>query len=106
MGIMFFELLTGRKPFVAESPVDIFLKHVNEKPERPGRIVLAIPAWLDTLVYQLMEKKPEHRPFDAAMVAKVLEEVAEKSLATRRAGVGAANDRQVAQPCTTVAWAA
>jgi len=33
-----------------------------------------IPVWLDNLVCQLLEKKPEHRPFDAVMVAKVLEE--------------------------------
>src|SRR5262249_25107783 len=98
MGVMFYELLTGRKPFNAESPVDMFLMHVNATPERVGRLVLAIPTWLDSLVDQLMAKKPEHRPFDAAMVAKVLEEVEEKALKQQSAGVDAATARRVDRP--------
>ncbi len=31
LGVVFFELLTGRKPFTAETTVEMFLKHVNEK---------------------------------------------------------------------------
>jgi serine/threonine-protein kinase len=98
MGIMFYELLTGRKPFIAESPVDMFMLHVNGKFERPSRLVLTIPVWLDTLVCQLMEKKPEHRPFDAAMVAQVLEEVEEKAVAQRSAGVDAVTARRIDRP--------
>lgn len=98
MGVMFYELLTGRKPFIADSPVEMFLKHVNETPERPSRLVLNIPVWLDTLVCQLMEKKPEHRPFDAAMVARVLEEVEEKAVAQKSAGVDAVTARRIDRP--------
>ncbi len=83
LGIVFFELLTGRKPFTAESSVDMFLMHVNEPPPRvrgqPG--CMDIPQALDTLVHQLMEKKPEHRPRDAAMVVQILEEIEEKEAA-------------------------
>ena len=79
------------KPFVAETTVDMFLKHVNEKPfARPAKLVPDIPVWLDTLVCQMMEKKPEHRPLDAAMVGQVLEEIEEKVAAQheRRGGRG------------------
>jgi serine/threonine-protein kinase len=93
MGVMFYELLTGRKPFIADSPVDMFMKHVNATFERPSRVVLDIPVWLDTLVCQLLEKKPEHRPYDAAMVDKVLGEVEEKVAAQRSAGVDAVTAR-------------
>ncbi|MFO0809692.1 MAG: serine/threonine-protein kinase [Gemmataceae bacterium] len=98
MGVMFYELLTGQKPFKAESPVEMFLAHVNAPFERPSRAALSIPIWLDTLVCQLMEKKPEHRPFDAAMVGKVLEEVQEKADALRSAGVDAATARVIDRP--------
>jgi serine/threonine-protein kinase len=98
MGVMFFELLTGNKPFIAESPVDMFLKHVNEKPGRVAQQVLAIPTWLDTLVDSLLEKKPEHRPFDAAMVAKSLEEVEQKAIEQRSAGIDAATARRIDRP--------
>jgi tRNA A-37 threonylcarbamoyl transferase component Bud32 len=95
LGVVFYELLTGRKPFIKESAVEMFLAHVNDIPERPSRHVMDIPVWLDTLVIQLMEKKPEHRPFDAAMVRKVLDEVETKLLELRSAGVDAATARSV-----------
>src|SRR5262245_11960299 len=95
LGVVFYELLTGRKPFIKESAVEMFLAHVNDIPERPSRHVMDIPVWLDTLVIQLMEKKPEHRPFDAAMVHKVLDEVETKLLELRSAGVDAATARTV-----------
>ena len=98
MGVMFYELLTGRKPFVAESPVDMFLMHVNAEPVRAGKLVLSIPTWLDTLVDQLMAKKPEHRPFDAAMVAKALEEVEEKAIKQQSAGLDAVTARRIDRP--------
>lgn len=83
LGCVFFELLTGRKPFVAESPVDMFMKHVNEPPPRPNWILKGssageIPTWLETIVLQMMEKKPEHRPLNAQMVADALEEGLQK----------------------------
>src|SRR5437868_1447371 len=95
LGVVFYELLTGRKPFIKESAVEMFLAHVNDIPERPSRHVMDIPVWLDTLVIQLMEKKPEHRPFDAAMVRKVIDEVENKLLDQRSAGVEAATARTV-----------
>jgi serine/threonine-protein kinase len=87
LGVVFYELLTGRRPFEAETPLDMFLAHTKGTFERPARRVLDIPIWLDTLVCQMMEKKPEHRPFDAAMVTQSLERVEERVSAKRSAGV-------------------
>jgi serine/threonine protein kinase/outer membrane protein assembly factor BamD (BamD/ComL family) len=78
LGIVLYELVTGRKPFEAENAMDMFLMHVQGKFERPSRLVPEIPMWLDTLICQCMEKKADHRPADAAMVAKALDEVKEK----------------------------
>jgi serine/threonine-protein kinase len=97
LGVVFYELVTGKKPFVAESAVDMFLMHVQGEFVRPGRIVPEIPVWLDTLICQLMEKKPEHRPRDAAMVAEALEEVADKVTAQKSAGEEIAHARFVDQ---------
>jgi serine/threonine-protein kinase len=95
LGVVFFELLTGRKPFQAESPVDMFMKHVNEPPPRPSRLVTDIPVWLDTLVLQMLEKKPEHRPLDAEMVVKALDEVIQKAGGGHSAAVDAVSARAV-----------
>jgi serine/threonine-protein kinase len=89
LGVVLYELLTGKKPFEADNAMDMFLKHVQGKFERPSRLVMDIPPWLDTLVCQLLEKKLDKRPFDAAVVGAALEQVVEKVTAQRSAGVDA-----------------
>jgi serine/threonine-protein kinase len=93
LGIVFYELLTGRKPFVAENVMDMFLAHVQGSFERPSRLVPEIPKWLDTLVCQLLEKDPEKRPFDADTVSNALAQVLEKVEAMQSAGVDAVRGR-------------
>jgi len=95
LGVVFYELLTGRKPFNAESAVDMFLLHVQGTFPRPAQLNPEIPVWLDTLVCQMLEKKPEHRPRDAAMVAQVLEEIEEKMAANVSAGAVIAGSRHL-----------
>jgi len=98
MGVMFYELLTGKKPFQAESPLDMFTQHVKGSFERPSRLALDVPIFLDTLVCQLMEKDPERRPYNAAMVAEALERVSEKVAAQQAAGLDAARTRNQDKP--------
>ena len=95
LGVMFFELITGRKPFVAETAMEMFLKHANEPPPRSSRHVLEVPIWLDTIIHQLMEKKPEQRPLNAATVAESLKLVREKHEQQQSAGIDAAKKRKV-----------
>jgi serine/threonine-protein kinase len=93
LGVVLYELVTGRKPFTAENAMDMFLQHVNATPERPSRMVMDVPVWLDTLICQLLEKKPDQRPFDAAMVARALAGIQEKVEAQQSAGVEAVKAR-------------
>jgi tRNA A-37 threonylcarbamoyl transferase component Bud32 len=106
LGVVLYELLTGRKPFQAENAMDMFIQHVSGTFERPARLVMDIPPWLDNLVCQLLEKKPEHRPSDAVTVAKALDDVkdrveARKSLGAEVASTiarkGASRDKELAQ---------
>jgi serine/threonine-protein kinase len=87
LGVMFYELLTGKKPFEAENAMDMFLQHVKGKFKRPAHLVLEIPVWLDNLVCQLLEKKPEQRPYDASAVGDALNRIKEKVEAQQSAGV-------------------
>jgi eukaryotic-like serine/threonine-protein kinase len=95
LGIVLYELLTGRKPFNAESAVDMFLLHVQGTFPRPAQHNPDIPVWLDTLVCQMLEKKPEHRPRDAAMVGQVLEEIEQKVAANVSVGADIAGSRHL-----------
>ncbi len=96
MGIMFYELLTGRKPFVGDTPMEVFLQHANKTDyRRPSEIAMDIPIWLDTLVCQLMEKEPGKRPINASAVADSLRLIREKIETQRSAGVDAATKRKI-----------
>jgi serine/threonine-protein kinase len=95
MGVLFYELATGRKPFTADSAMDMFVQHVQGTFERPSRIVLDMPVWMDTLICQLLEKKPEQRPLDAKMVATTLGSIQEKIEAQQSAGVEAVRRRLI-----------
>jgi hypothetical protein len=94
MGIMFYELITGRKPFVADSAMEMFKLHTKGTFPRPSKLVLELPIWLDTLICQLMEKKPEQRPLNAAKVAEALLEIQERVSSQVSAGLTVAKRRK------------
>lgn len=93
LGIVLYELLTGKKPFEAENVMDMFMAHVSGPFVRPSQLAPEIPAWLDTLVCQLMEKAPEQRPLDAEKVGERLAEIIENFEAQKSAGLAAAETR-------------
>jgi serine/threonine-protein kinase len=98
LGVVFYELATGRKPFEAENAMDMFMQHVQGTFERPSRRVLDMPVWLDVLICQLLEKKPELRPLDASTVYASLGKIQEKVEAQLSAGVDAAKMRVIDRP--------
>jgi eukaryotic-like serine/threonine-protein kinase len=61
IGIVLYEMLTGRVPFDAESPVTVALKQVSEAPMLPREIDPAIPPALEGVVLRALEKDPAHR---------------------------------------------
>jgi hypothetical protein len=71
----------------------MFLKHVNEKVPRVGKIVSDVPAKFESLIIQLLEKDKEDRPIDAAWVARMLQEVEEDAFARKSVGLAKAEAR-------------
>jgi eukaryotic-like serine/threonine-protein kinase len=61
LGVVLYESLTGRRPFVADTPFAILRKHLAEDPPPPSALQPAIPAELDALVLRLLSKRPEER---------------------------------------------
>ncbi|MCZ7413171.1 MULTISPECIES: protein kinase domain-containing protein [unclassified Streptomyces] len=72
-GIMLFELLTGRLPFDADSPLAIAYAHVQEEPVPPSSINQALPPAVDALVARALRKNPNERfPSAQAMRTETL----------------------------------
>ena len=65
LGIVLFEMLTGKKPFDGESPIQIAYMHVNENVAAPSTLNPAIPAELDEIVLKATANNPDKRFKDA-----------------------------------------
>ncbi|WP_338698493.1 protein kinase [Streptomyces sp. Q6] len=61
VGIMLFQLVTGRLPFEADSPLAIAYAHVQEEPVAPSSINRALPPAIDALVARALKKNPNER---------------------------------------------
>ncbi|MCF3964810.1 Stk1 family PASTA domain-containing Ser/Thr kinase [Streptomyces fuscigenes] len=68
VGIMLFQLLTGRLPFDADSPLAIAYAHVQEEPSAPSSINRSVTRGADALVARALRKNPNERfPSASAM---------------------------------------
>jgi serine/threonine-protein kinase len=61
VGIVLYELLTGRVPFDGEAPIAIAIKQINELPVPPGQLRPGLPPALEAVVMRAMEKDPARR---------------------------------------------
>ena len=58
LGVVFYELLTGRKPFSAESTAKLFSKVVEEEPASPRQLDPSVPASINETVLKSLAKEP------------------------------------------------
>jgi PAS domain S-box-containing protein len=61
LGVTFYELLTGRRPFSGNSPLELIHAHLARRPDPPQWLRPDIPAPLSAIVMKLLEKAPERR---------------------------------------------
>jgi serine/threonine-protein kinase len=76
VGVLLYEMLTGRAPFVGEDQYAVMHQHVYERPYSPRSLNPDVPGWLETVVLRALEKDPGARfqsagDMDAVLAAQV-----------------------------------
>jgi serine/threonine protein kinase len=61
LGVMLYEMLTGKNPFEAESTHAVYTRHLNYDPEPPAQINPQVSPLMSDLVCRLLEKDPNRR---------------------------------------------
>ncbi len=67
-GVLIYEMLTGRKPHQADSPIQVAYKHVHEDIPAPSAVIRGIPPYVDALVARATARDTALRPADARVL--------------------------------------
>ena len=76
LGVVLYELLTGKTPFDGETPVEIAMKHLSTTPKPPSSLRPDVPRELDMVVLRALAKNPDDRYQSADEMESDLERVA------------------------------
>ena len=79
VGVMAYEMLSGRPPFTGHTPQQVLAAHVTEAPDSVSKRRPAIPAALEAVVMRCLAKRPADRFQTAAELHAVLEQLATPS---------------------------
>lgn len=80
IGVVLFELLTGRLPFLAETHTALALKHMHEPAPRPSEFNPLIPQQLDQIILKVLSKEPAARYRTGDQFGRILSAYRESSL--------------------------
>jgi serine/threonine protein kinase len=73
LGVVLYEMITGRKPFQADTPLAVLFKHASEPLPRPLTLVPDLPEEVEKVILKALAKKPEDRYADMAGFADGME---------------------------------
>ncbi len=73
LGVVLYEMVTGRKPFEAETTAEILRQHISSKPIPPSRYNSRLPPALEALILKCLEKDRDNRFQSAAEILQALE---------------------------------
>lgn len=78
LGVVFYELITGRKPYQADTPMAVIVKQIHDPLPRPTDYVNDLPDEVERVILKALAKKTEDRFHDMGVFAERLEALASK----------------------------
>src|ERR1700686_4302553 len=72
LGIVMYEMLTGRPPFDGDPPVAVAMQHIQDAPVPPSQYNPGIPQTLEEIILRCLEKVPEKRFRNGSQLARAL----------------------------------
>ena len=76
LGLVFYEMITGQKPYTADSPMAVVIKHVTDQLPLPTSIDKNIPKFVERAILRAVQKDPKNRYLSMGHFADVLELIA------------------------------
>jgi hypothetical protein len=75
LGIVMFEMLTGKAPFEADSPLQLMMMHISTPPPRIPETAIQLPPGSNAVLERALAKEPEHRYQKAADFGRAFQEL-------------------------------
>ena len=76
LGVVFYEMITGRRPFQADTPMAVLFKHASEPLPPPHQFTPNLPEVVEKVLFKALAKKPEDRYQSMGEFASALERLA------------------------------
>ncbi|MFW5995781.1 MAG: Stk1 family PASTA domain-containing Ser/Thr kinase [Halanaerobiaceae bacterium] len=90
VGVVLYEMLTGRVPFEGDSPISVALKHIQKDPRRPTEFNSDIPEKVEKIVLKALAKEPEER-YESAVAMR-------EEISTVRQGLCISGEQEISDP--------
>jgi serine/threonine protein kinase len=94
LGLVFYEMITAQKPYTADSPMAIVIKHMTDELPLPTKIDKNIPKFVERAILRAVQKNPKHRYISMEHFADVLEMIAQGDKASPKQIDRAAREKE------------
>ncbi|MGD0613772.1 MAG: SUMF1/EgtB/PvdO family nonheme iron enzyme [Anaerolineales bacterium] len=84
LGVVFYELVTGHKPYTADTPAAVLLKQATEPLPRPTQYVPDLPEKVEKVLLKALAKRPEDRYSDMKAFSLALEDLLSKQVLSQQ----------------------
>jgi serine/threonine protein kinase len=98
LGVVLYELITGQKPYSADTPAAIILMQATEPLCAPSQLVDGVPEGLEKVLYKALARNPQDRYEDMAAFLDALGAVVDRSEAPEQVRVDKSSAKSMASP--------